>query len=303
MINHWEHTEIVTSLEYSDFAKHGIPVTPKEALPFNTAVYVTSSDGDKPLEGIYDPDIKGIRLLKDTKSPNRDLRLYRDALLTERITMLAIDGLMGVGKTSTAIEFACDKYLKDIKVPSNIPVDTNLSKGQHKLIIAKPYVNAGGEEYGFLPGDIDEKITPTIRNFTQYIDRNHQSSFESLKDAGFIEILPLGFVRGMDADNVTIIADECQNTKELISLATRKAKDSRIFFLGDTSPFQIDRKGNTPTENGLVHLVDLLRGAPYFQYIEMKSLQHVLRSTEVRDVVRRLLKKNGKNPQEWVVNE
>jgi predicted ribonuclease YlaK len=88
---------------------------------------------------------------------------------------------------------------------------------------------------------------------------------------------------------------------ELVSVATRKAEGSRIFFLGDTSPFQIDNPNITPSRNGLTQLVDLLQGASYFQYIEMKTVEHILRGEEVRDIVRRLFKKYGQNPQEWIL--
>ena len=168
-------------------------------------------------------------------------------------------------------------------------------------LISKPGVNASGEEYGFLPGDINEKIIPTLKNYTQYFDRLHQSGFEALRLSGYVEILPLGFVRGMDAENISVIVDECQNTKELVTMVTRRAKDSRIFLLGDTSPFQIDLPGNTPKKNGLADVIDLLQGAPYFQYIEMKSLEHIVRSDEVRDIVRRLFKKYGEDPKNWMV--
>jgi predicted ribonuclease YlaK len=168
-------------------------------------------------------------------------------------------------------------------------------------MLCKPHVNAGGpdEQYGFLPGDIDEKMDPTLGNFIQYFNRYSQFGFEPLREAGYIEVKPLGFIRGLDAQNTIIVADEVQNTRELISLATRKASNSRIIFLGDTSPFQIDLTGNTPTKNGLSSLMDLLHGAPYFQYIEMKTLSHVVRSEEVRDIVRRLFQRYGENPQEW----
>jgi predicted ribonuclease YlaK len=122
-----------------------------------------------------------------------------------------------------------------------------------------------------------------------------------LRAGGYVEILPLGFIRGLDAENMTIVVDECQNTKELVTVVTRRAKDSRIFLLGDTSPFQIDLAGNTPKKNGLTDIIDLLQGAPYFQYIEMKSLEHIVRSDEVRDIVRRLFKKHGEDPQQWII--
>lgn len=297
-LKHWEHTEYVSKENYQAFLDHNVPLTPSVSLLYNTAVYVEEiSGGSKRLEGIYDPIIKGIRKLKSKKEPNRDLRLYQDAMMSEHMTVLAVNGLMGTGKTSTCIEYLIRQHLS-----GNISMDgLGSMSSHHKLLIAKPSVNADGEEYGFLPGDINEKIQPTLLNYVQYFERNHQCSFDELREAGVVEILPLGFIRGLDAQNMSIVVDECQNTKELVTVVTRKAKEnSRIFLLGDTSPFQIDRQGNTPDDNGLTHIIDLLQGAPYFQYIEMTSIEHVVRSEEVKDIVRRLFKKHGSNPKEWI---
>jgi predicted ribonuclease YlaK len=305
MVKHWQHVEYVTQEVYDKFVKYSIPIETQANLPYNTAVYIECINGGKRLEGIYDPELKAIRKLnlKGKTAGNRDLRLYLDAIHNPNITMIAVDGLMGTGKTSTAVEEVINQHLLDVKIPAFIGEDYKPDPDAHKVIIAKPYVNAGGkyEQYGFLPGDIDDKMDPTLSNFIQYFDRFHPAGFNKLREAGYIEIKPLGFIRGLDARNMTIIADETQNTTELISLATRKAENCRIFFLGDTSPFQIDLPGNTPKKNGLRHIIDLLQGAPYFQYIEMKTLEHIVRSDEVRDIVRRLFKKYGQDPQEWVI--
>ncbi|MDP4224883.1 MAG: PhoH family protein [Bacteroidota bacterium] len=292
LIKHWEYTEVVDSETFDKFKAHKTPISTTSDLPANTAVFI-SNDG-KRLEGVFDPKLHAIRPLKVNKPfPNRDLRLYMDAINNPDITMIAVDGLMGTGKTSTAVESAI-QFINDIFKP-NLPLTSP------KVVIAKPYVYANGEEYGFLPGGIDEKFDPSLVNFIQYFDRWHQAGFSKLRDMGYIKILPLGFIRGLDAEDLIIIADECQNTRELISLATRKSKNSRIFYLGDTSPFQIDLQGSTPHNNGLTKLINLLQGAPYFQYIELKSLEHVVRSPEVRDIVKRLFDQYGEKPQDWTI--
>ena len=299
MLKHWEHTEYVNNEELQALKK-GKAIIPSVSIPANTAVYVCGHD-TKRLEGIYDPELKGIRQLTDKSAPNRDLRLYKDAIANKNITILAVNGLMGTGKTSTAVEELINKHLNDVKAHNGMLREPN--RGQHKLLIAKPHVGAGGdtEQMGHLPGDINEKLDPTLKNFIQYFDRFHQAGFNALRNAGYVEILPLAYIRGLDATDITIVADECQNTTELISVVTRKAANSRIFLLGDTSPFQIDLAGNTPKKNGLTSIIDLLAGAPYFQYIEMRSLEHIVRSDEVRDIVRRLFKKYGQDPQEWIL--
>ena len=303
---HWEHTEILSQIDYKKFLDHAVPVKASVALLPNTAVYVLTDDLlSRKLEAIYDPDLKAIRPLQHNgSSSNRDLRLYEDAINNPAITVLAVDGLMGTGKTSSVIRHIVDSRLHEVKVPKN--TDWSGWKPDtihHKVLISKPHVNAGGntETYGHLPGDINEKLDPTLNNFIQYFNRWHQAGFEALRGAGYIEVLPLGFIRGMDAENMDIIVDEAQNTRELITVVTRKANNSRVYLIGDTSPFQIDLPGNTPTKNGLTQIIDLLIGAPYFQYVEMKTVEHVVRSEETRDIVRRLFKKYGSNTHEWEV--
>lgn len=302
MVNHWEHTIVVDKEEYKKFVEFGIPVTPDTEIPYNTAVYVSCIDGGKRIEAINDPEV-GIRKITQ-KAPNKDLRLYLDAVSNENITVIAVDGLMGTGKTYTCVESVVNRYLKKVRPPEGGVLNMETKPYvEHKVLIAKPYVNAGGkhEQYGYLPGDLDSKIDPTLNNFIQYFDRMHMCGFNLLRNMGYIDVLPLGFIRGLDASNMTLIVDECQNTKELVTVVTRKAKDSRIFLLGDTSPFQIDMPGNTPENNGLTKIIDLLKGAPYFQHIELKSLEHIMRSKEVKDVVKRLFKSMGKDPTDWSV--
>ena len=303
MFKHWQHTEIVSELEFKKFLGYDIPIIPSVQLPYNTAVFVSNATGSKRVEGIYDSNIKGIRQLTCKNAPNRDLRLYLDAVRNKNITVLAVDGLMGTGKTSTVVKHLISEHLSNVTVEGNAFNDELFKPNvpEHRILIAKPAVNASGEEYGFLPGDINEKIIPSLRNYTQYFDQYHQSGFDRLNMAGYVEILPLGFIRGLDASNMSLVVDECQNTKELVTVVTRKAENSRIFLLGDTSVFQIDLDGNTPKHNGLTDIIDLLTGAPYFQYIEMKTLEHIVRSSEVRDIVRRLFKKYGGDPQQWEI--
>ena len=304
MTKHWEYTEYVSEDVYYEYSKLGVPIVPSASISYNTAVYVQDEAGNnKRLEGIFDPQLKSIRQLKDKTAPNRELRLYKDALMTKEITVLAVNGLMGTGKTKTVVEHLIDTHLANVRISERTMDDPawKLPKDAHKIMIAKPTVNAGEEDYGFLPGDKDEKLEPLLRNYTQYFDRMHQSGFKLLKAAEYVEILPLGFIRGLDSENIDIVVDECQNTKELVTMVTRNANNSRIFLLGDTSVFQIDLQGNTPKKNGLTDIIDLLQGAPYFQYIEMKTLEHIVRSGTVRDVVRRLFKKHGEDPQEWTI--
>ncbi len=69
-------------------------------------MYVEVSGGSKRLEEMYDPTIRGLENLRVEKEPNRDLRLYQDAMMSPHMTVVAVDGVMGTGKTSTCISFS-----------------------------------------------------------------------------------------------------------------------------------------------------------------------------------------------------
>lgn len=297
---HWTHTEYVDETDFKKFRDYGTVLESNTDIQNNTGVFIQSITGSERLEGIFCGTEKGIRPLRTKNGrpePNRDLRLYVDALLSPDITVLAIDGLMGTGKTSTCVEILCDTV-----VPKHIQQRENglyIKDKPEKILIAKPNVNAGGEDYGFLPGDIEEKLEPGLRSFRQYFDMYNKYGYEVLKEVGYIETLPLGFIRGLNAEDTTIVVDECQNTSELVTVVTRKARNSRVILMGDTSPFQIDKYGNTTNQNGLKHISNLLNGAPYFQLIEMKTLNHVVRSSETRDIIRRLFVNHGEDIDKW----
>ena len=139
MLKHWEHTEYVNNEELQALKK-GKAIIPSVSIPANTAVYVCGHD-TKRLEGIYDPELKGIRQLTDKSAPNRDLRLYKDAIANKNITILAVNGLMGTGKTSTAVEELINKHLNDVKAHNGMLREPN--RGQHKLLIAQAACRSG----------------------------------------------------------------------------------------------------------------------------------------------------------------
>lgn len=258
-----------------------MPIEINEYLPPNLGVYIENDDGRRTI-GIVDNEYKVIRNLKGKKAPNKDLQLLYDAFQNKNITMIAIDGFVGTGKTSSVVKEAIDKWIKKEK----------------KVYISKPHVFT--ENYGFLPGDIDEKLDPTLKNYSQWFNRytNEQyevSAYQHYKEQDLLEIQPLAYIRGCDIPDAMLVVDECQNAIELQSIATRRAKNSLFVFIGDTSGFQFDNKKCTPNNNGFTKLIKLLDGADYFQYIELKTLEHILRSNEVRDIMRRYLKLKEEN--------
>lgn len=82
-----------------------MPIEINEYLPPNLGVYIENDDGRRTI-GIVDNEYKVIRNLKGKKAPNKDLQLLYDAFQNKNITMIAIDGFVGTGKTSSVVKEA-----------------------------------------------------------------------------------------------------------------------------------------------------------------------------------------------------
>lgn len=140
-------------------------------------------------------------------------------------------GSAGTGKTFLASLMAVDHLTKGL-------VD--------KIVICRPAVTAGGEELGFLPGGINEKMDPFVQPifdaFRTYW--SPQTIKQHINDR-VIEIVPLAYMRGRSFNRSFILADEMQNATpdNLLMLLTRLGEESKIVVTGD--PLQCDINGNS----------------------------------------------------------
>ncbi|MCL6643204.1 MAG: PhoH family protein, partial [Candidatus Bipolaricaulota bacterium] len=134
-------------------------------------------------------------------------------------------GPSGTGKTYLAVAIAID----------------HLKRGRcHRLILTRPAVEAG-EELGFLPGDIEAKVSPYLRPLYDAIfDMIPYEEVKRLMENGRIEIAPLAFMRGRTLNNSFIILDEAQNTTatQMKMFLTRLGFKSKAVITGDIT--QID---------------------------------------------------------------
>lgn len=136
-----------------------------------------------------------------------------------------------------------------------------------KLILVKSVVTIPGEETGFLPGGIGEKMEPFLMSYTWNIDKIcGDGSAKDLMDKKLIQVLPLAFVRGLSIDNSIVIIDEAQNidTHTFKTIMTRIGDNSKYIFLGDTE--QIDRK--RAHESCLNTVIDLFKDNDIMGIIE-----------------------------------
>jgi phosphate starvation-inducible PhoH-like protein len=132
------------------------------------------------------------------------------------------------------------------------------TKSAAKLIITRPAVEAG-ENLGFLPGDLEEKVEPYLRPIWDALDETLGADQAGrLREKRVIEVAPLAFMRGRTLKNAFVIMDEAQNSTvaQMKMVLTRLGRDSRMVVTGD--PGQVDLPKNQPS--GLAHALRILRG-------------------------------------------
>ncbi len=176
-------------------------------------------------------------------------------------------GPAGTGKTFLAVCMAV-KMLNDKEV--------------NKIIIARPAVEAG-ENLGFLPGDLKEKVDPYLQPI---YDGLHQllgtTLVDRLIERKIIEIAPLAYMRGRTLNDAFVILDEAQNTtKEQMKLfLTRLGVNSKMVITGDDS--QIDLRNKK--DSGLVHALDVLSGIKGIKITKLEAVD-VMRHYLVRRII------------------
>ncbi len=158
-------------------------------------------------------------------------------------------GPAGTGKTYLAVAQAID-YLKREKVK--------------RIILTRPAVEAG-EELGFLPGDIQAKVSPYLRPlYDAMFDMIPASEFEKLTEYGKIEMAPLAFMRGRTLNNSFVILDEAQNTTstQMKMFLTRLGFNSKAIITGDIT--QVDLEEHV---SGLISVQAVLRGIDGISFV------------------------------------
>lgn len=193
-------------------------------------------------------------------------------------------GPAGTGKTFISVALAV-KALKN--------------KHVKRIVITRPAVEAG-ENLGFLPGDLKEKIDPYLRPI--YDSLNEMVPFEKLKyymEREIIEIAPLAYMRGRTLHNAFILLDEAQNTTpmQMKMFLTRMGPDSKMIVTGDTS--QIDLPANQ--RSGLKDAVRILNEVKGIGFVEL-SERDVVRHRLVRDIIEAYGRVSPTNPSKSDVN-
>ena len=161
--------------------------------------------------------------------------------LMQKNDMLFAVGPAGTGKTYTAVALAV-KALKEKEV--------------RKIILTRPAVESG-ENLGFLPGDLKEKLDPYMQPLYDALrDMIPHEKLESHLEKGIIQIAPLAFMRGRTLDNAFVILDEAQNTthNQMKMFLTRIGKSAKFIINGDPGQIDLPRKQVSGLKESLLAL-------------------------------------------------
>ena len=197
------------------------------------------------------------------RTPNQRL-LVEESMKNDLVFAI---GPAGTGKTYTAIALAV-KALKNREVK--------------RIILSRPAVEAG-ENLGFLPGDLKEKIDPYLQPLYDALeDMIPPRKLEDFMRDGIIQIAPLAFMRGRTLSNAFVILDEAQNTtiNQLKMFLTRMGLNAKFVVTGDIT--QIDLPGRN--KSGLLFALKLLKDIESISVVYFNKYD-IVRHRLVRDIV------------------
>lgn len=203
---------------------------------------------------------------KPIKAKTRNQKHMVDVCETSDIVFAL--GPAGTGKTYTAVAIAV-RALKNKLVK--------------KIVLTRPAVEAG-ENLGFLPGDLKEKVDPYLRPLYDALDDMlPMDKLNFFMENRVIEIAPLAFMRGRTLDNAYIILDEAQNASplQLKMFLTRLGPSAKCIITGDLS--QIDLPNHQ--KSGLRQSVDILTGVEGISVINLTT-EDVVRHRLVKEIIK-----------------
>lgn len=194
---------------------------------------------------------------------NDEQKMALDACLNPDISLVALTGGAGTGKTLLALAAALQQ-----------------EREYDQIIISRPTVVLGNQDIGFLPGDKKTKMSPFLQplmdNLNVIKEQFRPNSREALKIESLLTqekliIEPLAYIRGRSLGKCYFIIDEAQNLTphEMKTIITRAGEGTKMVFTGDI--FQIDQPYLDRWSNGLTHLEQKLEGQELFQHVFLRK--------------------------------
>jgi len=234
------------------YEKQNIYLENQKLFPNQYVMMVSSANEKKTALGRYVSKLMPIRqLIKSQKiwgikPRNKEQQFLMDALMDPSIQVVTAIGKAGSGKTICAIAAGLEQTIDE-------------DSSQYSRVIVSRPVQPLGKDIGFLPGSLEEKMTPwlmPIQDNLQFLMGNDKVTLDMYLEKGTIEIEALTYIRGRSISNAFIIIDEAQNltTHELKTIITRVGEGTKIVLTGDIE--QIDNVYIDAVSNGLTHAVE-----------------------------------------------
>jgi PhoH-like ATPase len=186
------------------------------------------------------------------------------ALMNENMRLVTVSGKAGTGKTLLALAAALEQR-----------------DNYKQIFLARPIVALSNKDLGYLPGSVDEKISPYMQplydNLGVIQDRliegmeRRGRKFQKLLDEEKLIIAPLAYIRGRSLVDTYFIVDEAQNLTphEVKTIITRAGENTKMVFTGDI--FQIDHPYLDIYSNGLSYLIDKMQGQKLYTHIFLEK--------------------------------
>jgi PhoH-like ATPase len=247
-----------------------IDVTPRNTLVENTYVVLRAGSQsalarrigeDLVLLAQSSPEAWGLR------ARSKEQRFALDLLLDPAVSVVALDGRAGTGKTLMAVAAGLEQVVEQHRY--------------ERLAIYRPLVPVGRAEVGFLPGGLDEKLDPWMSAIHDAVValtdrrsvRDARALVDELTERGTLSLESVTFLRGRSLHRQITIVDEAQNLEPttLKTILTRIGDGTKVIFTGDTS--QIDAPYLGDSNNALAVLCNAFSGQHCFGHITLTSCE------------------------------
>lgn len=198
---------------------------------------------------------------------SKEQRFALELLLDPTVSVVALDGRAGTGKTLLAIAAGLEQVVE--------------ARGYERLAIYRPIVPVGRADVGFLPGDLGEKLDPWMSAIHDAIvaltdqrsSHDARRLIDELTTRGQLSLDSVTFLRGRSLHRQMVVVDEAQNLEPttLKTILTRVGEGTKVVFTGDTS--QIDAPYMGESNNALAVLVHAFDGQRCFGHVTLTSCE------------------------------
>ena len=255
--------------QLTEFRSRGELLLPPHQRRSPNEYCTVSSDAEpkRTVLGRVDASSQKLVLLHDCQSVwgikprNREQHFALDALLDEKIRLVTLMGKAGTGKTLLALAAGLKRTVHDREF--------------RRLIVARPTISMG-KELGFLPGSLEEKLSPWMQPIHDALEllgdlnmgQESRRSADLLR-TGVIVVEALSYIRGRSIANQFMIVDEAQNLTplEAKTILTRVGQGTKIVLTGD--PYQIDNPYVDAASNGFSYVANRFRDQSIAAHIEL----------------------------------